>query len=704
MRRLSIAVAAIVVSGCATVPPPVPPVVTWEEKLRWIMRLEDQRILRDPDQKPPVVLAPATRSRPAIYMPAEPNDLVRLMNDTEGRVRRRAALAAGRAGLPEAVAPLSKLLADIDPEVRQMAAFALGMIGDASARPGLQAVLNDANPIVHGRAAEALGLIGDRSDAPAVSAMVQAHVKAGVLASLGPDDLDYPGTPAIEAARLGLYALVRLGSFEALRAAALDANGQPVSHWWPIAYALQRLGDPQSAPALLTLLRTEGRMTAAFAARGLGVMKAASASDALMRIVEERRAHPAVVTQAIRALGSIGEAKAAASLIAVVTDAKADRMLRLEALTAAGAMRSSAAVDVLLDLLSERWVPLRAAAMRALAQVSPDTFVTALSGLDPDREWIVRAAQAAALGTLPAEQGVPRLITMLSDRDQRVIPAVLNALVAAKASGLEKILIEHLAADDFVVRATAATALGQIKAASAEGALAQACRAWQRDTTYVARAAAIAALAQLGAAAVPVLEEALEDGEWAVRVRAFDLLRDLGRPADPMAIRPAPAGRALSDTEWQWVLTPAFSPHAFIDTDRGTIEVELAVIDAPLTVSNFMELARRGFFNGIAIHRVVPDFVVQDGDPRGDGEGGPNHTIRDEINQRPYLRGTVGMALDWRDTGGSQFFITHSPQPHLDARYTVFGHVVNGMDVVDRIEPWDVIRRVRVWDGVTTTP
>ena len=74
-------------------------------------------------------------------------------------------------------------------------------------------------------------------------------------------------------------------------------------------------------------------------------------------------------------------------------------------------------------------------------------------------------------------------------------------------------------------------------------------------------------------------------------------------------------------------------------------------------------------------------------------------TLRDEYNQHPYLRGAVGMALDWADTGGSQFFITHAPQPHLDAKYTLFGRVVSGMDVVDRIEPWDVIRRVRVWDG-----
>ena len=163
-------------------------------------------------------------------------------------------------------------------------------------------------------------------------------------------------------------------------------------------------------------------------------------------------------------------------------------------------------------------------------------------------------------------------------------------------------------------------------------------------------------------------------------------------------MRPAPE-RAMDDAERQTLLAPPFSPHAFIETDKGTVEIELAILDAPLTVSNFVALARKGFFNGIAIHRVVPDFVVQDGDPRGDGEGGPGYTIRDELNQQPYLRGTVGMALDWQDTGGSQFFITHSPQPHLDARYTVFGHVVNGIEVVDRIQPWDVIRRVQIWDG-----
>ena len=147
------------------------------------------------------------------------------------------------------------------------------------------------------------------------------------------------------------------------------------------------------------------------------------------------------------------------------------------------------------------------------------------------------------------------------------------------------------------------------------------------------------------------------------------------------------------------LIAPATSPHAFIETAHGTIEIQLAVLDAPQTTRNFIELTRKGFYNGLEAHRVIANFVVQDGDPRGDGSGGPGYTIRDELSMRPFVRGTVGMALEWRDTGGSQYFIAHSPQPHLDGRYPVFGHVVNGIEVLDRIKPGDTIVRVRVWDG-----
>jgi cyclophilin family peptidyl-prolyl cis-trans isomerase len=133
-----------------------------------------------------------------------------------------------------------------------------------------------------------------------------------------------------------------------------------------------------------------------------------------------------------------------------------------------------------------------------------------------------------------------------------------------------------------------------------------------------------------------------------------------------------------------------------VETTRGTFEAGLFPGAAPMTVESFVSLARAGFFDGTTIHRVVPDFVVQAGDPRGDGTGGPGYAIRDELNPIPYERGRIGMALSGPDTGGSQWFVALSRQPHLDGGYTVFGEVAAGMEVVDRIEQNDRILSVRV--------
>jgi cyclophilin family peptidyl-prolyl cis-trans isomerase/HEAT repeat protein len=693
---------ALMASGCATVPPAASsvPVVTWEQKLGWMVRLEDQRILRDPNPPPQVVLRPATQREPAIVAPPPPSDLVRLLGDREARVRRRAALAIGRVGLADGVEPLTRLLEDGEIEVRQMAAFGLGLIGERSARPALLTALKDPQPVLQGRAAEALGLLGDRSDAEAISVMVQAHIKAGALMGLAPDDLTYPLSPPIEAVKLGLYALARLGAYEALAAAVL-ANGQPVSNWWPVAYALQRVGDARAAPALMALVNTPGRFTSSFAVKGLGSAKATQAAPTLRQIVEQQQQPAAVVIQAVRSLATLQDAAAVPVLTKVVVDPKSDATLRLEAMTALGTLITPSGLDLLLDLVSNSVPGIRAGALVALARVDPATFLSALASLEADRDWRVRVALATALGTLPSAQSLPRLTVMLQDSDQRVIAAVLSALASSKATGVERVLLERLAAEDLSVRAAAASALADLKIAAAVQPLIEAYRRSSSESSYTARAAVLGALARLDpAAARPVLTEALKDRDWAVRVRALTLLREQNVTGQDEAVRPAAEGRSITDPQWQALVAPPFSPHAFIDTDKGTIELELAVIDAPLTVGSFIALARKGFFKDVAIHRLVPDFVVQGGDPRGDGEGGPGFTIRDELNELPYLRGTVGMALDWKDTGGSQFFITHSPQPHLDARYTVFGRVVAGMDVVDRLVQWDVVRNVRIRDGV----
>ena len=141
---------------------------------------------------------------------------------------------------------------------------------------------------------------------------------------------------------------------------------------------------------------------------------------------------------------------------------------------------------------------------------------------------------------------------------------------------------------------------------------------------------------------------------------------------------------------------------ATFETSRGNIVCELFAQDAPKTVNNFVSLAKDGFYNGTVFHRVIADFMIQGGDPTGTGRGGPGYQFEDEVknNPRKHKVGSLSMANAGPNTNGSQFFITHAPQPHLDARYTVFGRVVAGMEVVDTINQWDVVKRIRVWDGV----
>jgi peptidylprolyl isomerase/peptidyl-prolyl cis-trans isomerase B (cyclophilin B) len=139
---------------------------------------------------------------------------------------------------------------------------------------------------------------------------------------------------------------------------------------------------------------------------------------------------------------------------------------------------------------------------------------------------------------------------------------------------------------------------------------------------------------------------------------------------------------------------------AVITLDNGNeIRIEFYPQDAPKTVENFVTLAKKGYYDGLSFHRVVPNFVVQGGDPKGDGTGGPGYTIKAEFNKQQHVRGTVAMArAQHPDSAGSQFYITYGPTPHLDGSYTVFGRVVAGMEHVDRIKQGDRMRTVAIVD------
>ncbi|MDQ3019804.1 MAG: peptidylprolyl isomerase [Bacteroidota bacterium] len=151
-----------------------------------------------------------------------------------------------------------------------------------------------------------------------------------------------------------------------------------------------------------------------------------------------------------------------------------------------------------------------------------------------------------------------------------------------------------------------------------------------------------------------------------------------------------------TDFDWDYIENTFQNKFVTLNTNKGEIKIELLPDAAPFTVMNFLKLAEKNFYDGTIFHRVVSNFVIQGGDPTGTGYGGPGYSIRSEFNPLTYERGMVGMASSGKDTEGSQFFITHSSTPHLDARYTIFGKVVEGMDIVDEIMIGDYIENIKL--------
>ena len=220
----------------------------------------------------------------------------------------------------------------------------------------------------------------------------------------------------------------------------------------------------------------------------------------------------------------------------------------------------------------------------------------------------------------------------------------------------------------------------------------------KKDTANDARLAILTALSKhKKPEAIDAIKSALIDKDHLVRRHAVNLLKQIGAGDFSDRIGVVQTGH---DKRFYQRIAERLNKRitATIHTSRGQIRVELFPKDAPITVDSFITLARKGFFNNLTFHRVVPNFVIQGGDPRGDGEGGPGYQIRCELKPRSFNRGAVGMALSGKDTGGSQFFITHSPQPHLDGGYTIFGQVISGMQVVDRISAGDLINKVEIFE------
>ena len=627
------------------------------------------------------------------------------LRDPEPGIRRRAALAAGRLGAKTAAPALIALLNDPEPEVRQMAAFALGLLGtagDPQTVERLVAALQDTDARVRARAAEALGRTGDARAAASLARFVREAVPRGApLLTIRGDDPGSAEDPWIEL-RLALIALGELKDPQAAREALLP-SGQPSFDWWAATYCAMRLESPELRPVLLSAAESSDPLSRAWAARGLGALRDVSALDRLARLV--RDPDQGVVVHALGALGAIGDRRGLPA-VAAALDAR-DTLIQQEALRAIALLPPDRALaPKVVPFLghSEPWM--RAAAFVALGRIAPGELPLVLSGMEPDPVWFVRAGAAKALGMAGDDTCLGILHGMLRDEDVRLLPAALDALRQSRGADALSTLQEHLEHPDVAVRATAAEGLQVLGVPGQAARLASALHRSVADRDLGARQAILSALAaQQEPAARQALEEAARtDPSRAIRAQAAAaLLGDGGvQPPDPgpaILWRPALDHRDAMAPYDPRSGSPVFTPRAFVHTRSGRIEIHLDVLHAPLTCESFVALSRRGFYDGLAFHRVAPHFVVQGGCPRGDGHGGPGYTLRCEIGPRPFGRGAVGITHSGRDTGGSQFFITLAPQPQLDGRYTRFGQVVEGMEVVSRIRPGDTIQRVEVWDG-----
>ena len=601
-------------------------------------------------------------------------------------IRARAALAVGRIGDERGGPLLHPLLSDKSGQVRAMAAFGLQLLGDAGATADLLPLLADADASVASAAARAVGSLGRGDGEDALIAAI-------------------PGAAAPEPRAAMLQSLWRFADPASTSAAvkyAADADSRVRS---AALYVLSRKPIETSLAVLTAALSDSDPYASAMAARALGLLarkdsipplaasldsvKTPLVTNALIALEAILEKNPGAVVaedRKARILTLAGDANPNLAIPALVvlrqfeaTDREVRQRLWSIALTGQGRRRQVAVVSVV-------------AALRERAKAALDAAASS-----PDRA--LRATAAETLVFLPAALAKPYRERLAADKEAVVRLAVLGSLKTPEAVRDSRALVNSALTDtDAGVRAAAVEALGLLNDASIFPLVSDALARSQVDASPDVAIAAIAVCEKLRSdpAARSIVESAYHQSKTLVaRLARRSLIQTFRADRTKLPAPEYKTGRTVAD--YAALLSEAHRPlQARVETARGDFVIRLAGRDAPLTVASFVKLARASYFDGVPIHRVVSNFVLQDGDPTGTGNGGPGYEIRDELNPHLYERGTVGMALSGPDTGGSQWFVTLSPQPHLNGLYTVFGRVVAGQEVVEGIEQGDPVRKITI--------
>jgi cyclophilin family peptidyl-prolyl cis-trans isomerase/HEAT repeat protein len=673
MRRL---LAVMMIAGCTAAPTPTPAPAppaspygfTVEEESR-ILALEDRREydqatieswVHHPNSLHRARIALALgRIGPHTFIDANGNG----ERDTNER----------QAGVDD----LSTLANDRDNTVRVTTAFALGQIGDITATDTL------------------LQLASDRESADVAAEAVEAMSKLAPRLALA-SYARFTGEDQREGVRArAIRYLFRFRSDEAsaIAATALASPSAPIRQ--EAAYALARRAYALARARLELLINDASVLTRSYVARALGAIAAPESLPVLTGALADP--HPWVRTNALVAIARIAAKTPAAAdnsqdavRVLVMTE-DPDPGTRASSIDAVGyyAARNEAARKRLLEISTtgSRWE--RELAVGAIArQFNDEKLLPAdLSGWAKVR--VLEAASAIADRLRPAyardPESLVRSNAMSTIPDERV-----EANLALIRAALDD--------PDVIVRGYAIDRYAKSHDVNKLTALKSAEERAKRDRQNDARLSAIRGIADIDdAGREPFLRGLLQDRDPVVRRVAADLIEQKLKKPRPQ-FTPLPADRSDYAQIVEWTRQ---QHTATIHMTRGRIEIALLTQDAPITTWNFAQLSRNQFFDNTSFMRVVPNFVIQGGDPRNDMEGSPGYSIRDEINLQKYTRGAVGMALSGPDTGGSQFFITHSPQPHLDGGYTIFGRVTEGMNaVVDQTERGDRVEKITIDERV----
>ncbi|TFG52043.1 MAG: hypothetical protein E4H38_00105 [Gemmatimonadales bacterium] len=627
--------------------------------------------------------------------------LRRAVADPDSTVRRFAAMAAGRIGDPAAVPLLTPLLTDTDTAVQVTAIFALGLLRDSTALPALIQRARTQGWLASAAAFE-LVTAAARIGGSGGSALIRDIMRQGILG----DRADSPylaARAAQEAWRLGPLAPIEdlLGL---VKDSKIDARLGAV-------FSLGRLRVPAAVPRLLEALDDrESSLVRAAAARAL-VYSVVQSSESDPVAVTDRlllasnEVDPGVRINALRALATYPEISQGEKLVPLLDDPHSNVQVQAaQVLSGAPGQAVTEALARVAESEKGSWAR-RTEAFLSLARQDTASFVRLAPEWSAHGDWRRRAAAAEGYGRFSPQ----RVAAMSTDKDPRVTAAALAAWREGSASVDADLLAagRRLLGDaDAAVRSVFAGIVGARGDESDVRRLVEAMRRSTRDSFPDAVDSALAAIAAIAARSPD--RHLVEQGALASLPYPEDYLvrqwADYYWPAAATAwggAYPAETQRTMQDyrevaQRFLVGLGPDRYPHVIIEVEQvGHLEVELYGPEAPLTVASFLRLVDRRYFDGQRFHRVVPNFVVQAGDPRGDGWGSPGTVLRDEINMRRYKAFMLGMALSGPNSGGSQWFITLSPQPHLDGAYTIFGEVVDGLPALQRITQGDQIRTIR---------